>query len=152
LSPTVSDECVGGADSRTGTSPCAFDGRLQSEGAQMHPRMRYHEPRLVHDGIAIEQQVEIERARCIGKAAAAAMLRLDCLQRVKQALRGKRGVEQRYGIDEWRLVGVPERLGAIQRGSVYEDGLRGAAEVVDRLVNVLHRPAEVRAACYVGKR
>jgi len=90
----------------------------------------------VHDGVAIEQQVEIERARCIGKAAAAAMLRLDCLQRVKKVLGGKRGVEQRHGIDEWRLVGVPERLGAIQRGSLYEDGLRDAGEVLERLCNL----------------
>src|SRR3977135_3782993 len=105
----------------------------------MHPRMRYNEPRLVHDGVAIEQQVEIERARCIGKAAAAAGVCFDCLQRVKKPLGGKRGVEERHGIDEWRLVGVPERLGAIQRRSFYAGGLRDASEVPESLFNLLHR-------------
>src|SRR5256885_16383618 len=111
----------------------------------MHPRMWYNQPRFVHDGVAIEQQVEIEGARRVGKAAAAAMLRLDCLQRVKKALSGKRGVEQRHGVDEWRLVGVPERLGAIQRGSFYEDPLRDAAEVLESPFNLLRPPPQGRA-------
>src|SRR5882762_9451829 len=83
-----------------------------------------------------------------------------CSTKARRCIRGcgttrrgwKRGVEQRHGIDEWRLVGVPERLGAIQRGSLYEDGLRDAREVLERLCNLLHRPAEVRADCHVGKR
>src|SRR5207302_5751396 len=116
------------------------------------PRMRYDEPRFVDDGVAVEQQVEIERARCIGKAAAAAMLRLDGLQRLKQPLGAKRRLEQRHGIDEWRLRGVSERRGAVQRRSLYEDALRDASQVLERLRNLLHRPAEVRADCHVGKR
>src|ERR1700694_1077260 len=118
----------------------------------MHPRMRYDEPGLAHDGVAIEQKVEVERARRVWKAATAAVACLDALQRLEQGRGGKRGVEQRDGIDELRLLGVPERLRAVQRRSLYEGRLRDAPQVLERLFQLLDRLSEVRAHSHVGKR
>jgi len=43
----------------------------------MHARMRQREPRFMKAGIAVEQQIEVQRARRVAEGALAAMPLLD---------------------------------------------------------------------------
>ncbi len=56
--------------------------------------MRYGQAGFVDDALAMEQQVEIDQARCIAELARATTLVLDRQQRIEQRLRRKRRVER----------------------------------------------------------
>src|SRR3954469_8218125 len=54
--------------------------RCENEGALMQAGMRHAQPRFVDARIAIEQEVEIQRARRVREAALAAMAGFDRLE------------------------------------------------------------------------
>lgn len=78
------------------------------------PRMRHDEPGLVDARVAVEEQVEVERARSVRDArhADAARGALEREERVEQRARRERGRELRRAV----------QVGALARGAA--DGLR----------------------------
>src|SRR5262249_21696082 len=92
-----------------------LDERAQDERALVHARMRYHELRLVDAGIAVEQEIEVERARGIGEAALPPVPRLDRLELAQEFPRPKGGVQLGDRVDEVGLRGIAHRCAAIER-------------------------------------
>lgn len=86
--------------------------RDKDESALGQPRMRNLEAGLVHNLIAIKQQIEIERARPIrdSSGTVAAKFALDLKQRIEQFARTKRRFKSDDGIDEARLIAKTHRL------------------------------------------
>ena len=60
--------------------------RFENERALRKARMRHDEPGFVHDLIAVEQHVEVERARGVAHAAFAAGVALDRATRSDEAI------------------------------------------------------------------
>ena len=63
---------------------------------------------------AVQQQIQIERARRIAKTALAAVALFDVQQCGKQRARRERSFHLRHCIDEVGLIDVADRRGGIQ--------------------------------------
>ena len=81
----------------------------------MHARMRHRQSVFGNLPVAVEQDVEIERARRIDEGARAAACRFEPQQRIEQGARRQRRFERAGRIDEIGLVGITDRCGAIKR-------------------------------------
>ena len=66
--------------------------------------------------VAVQQQVEVERARGIAKLALAAMAVFDIQQRIQQCARSEGGFHLGHGVDEIRLVDIALLPAARGRG------------------------------------
>ena len=109
--------------------------------------MRDGEARLVDDAVAVEEQVEVDRARPPVRAVAfTAEPALDSEQYVEQRPRLELGVDLRNGIQEPRLLLVAPglRLDDLRHPPSADEAGGGA----DRRFTV----AEVRAEAYVRER
>src|SRR5438552_13225789 len=118
---------------------------LQHEGALMHPRMRHDQSRAIEAGVAVKQEVQIERPWSVREAARAAMAVLDRLQLAEQLLGAELGFERRDGVDEVRLPGVPERRRAVERGAAGDARARQSFKFVERAADLRLRLLEVRS-------
>jgi hypothetical protein len=67
-----------------------FGQRLEDEGAQVQARMRQGQARQADELVAVEQQVEVERARAVAFGADAAEALFDVKQGVEQGFRRQR--------------------------------------------------------------
>src|SRR5216684_3055703 len=82
--------------------------------------MRHDEARLVDRLVAVEQQVEVDRARPPLRAdPLAAEAALDVEQLIEQLARGQRRLELSDRVQEHRLVPVAPRLRLDHRGKAY---------------------------------
>src|SRR5579862_8197099 len=108
--------------------------------------MRNDQARLLNDPVAVEQQVEVDRARPpVGSVTLAAQLPLDVEEQVEERPRFELGLDLGDGVQELRLLLVSPRLGFDDRREPSRpDQRRGFA---DRRFPV----AEVRAKPYVGE-
>src|SRR4029079_14427452 len=101
----------------------------QHEGALMHAWMRYHELRVGNALVAEKEEIEIERARRIGEAAAPLVRGLQRLERVQQLVRAQRGLDGRDGIDEIGPGRKRARRCAIERRARHEPRPRQRVEL-----------------------
>ncbi len=69
--------------------------RGEHEGALVGARVRDREPRLVDRWPAVEDDVEVQRARAVGKVAHAAVAALDVEEPVEQRAAARGGVSTR---------------------------------------------------------
>ena len=101
---------VGGA-SATGNYGIGrnFQQRKQYEAALAHARVRQRQAVFVEVCGAVQQQVEIERSRCVAEAAFAAVAVFDVEQRGEQGARRESSFNLRDGIDEIGLVNLADR-------------------------------------------
>src|SRR6185436_4008966 len=91
-----------------------FGERLQHEGALVHARVRYGEARRGDDCIAVEQQVEVERARGVGKRTLPAVLLLNRLEIFKQLLSRQPRIDFHDLIEKLRLVEITDGGSPVQ--------------------------------------
>src|SRR5436190_10759930 len=79
--------------------------------------MRNLQPRLVHDLVAVEQEIEVDRARAAcGAFARAPELLLDRKQTVEELARGQIGLDSRRSVQEAGLILDPDWIGLANRG------------------------------------
>ena len=109
--------------------------------------MRQLQFRPVEDDIVIGDQIEIQRARAPAgfRAAIAAELFLDLVQRVQQRVRVEAGLDFDAGVDEAVLIFVAPGRGGVVGGARDEHGLRHAADVGDGLAEGLADVSDVAA-------
>lgn len=107
--------------------------RLEYEAAVAKPRMGYGQPWGHDDGVAVEDEVEIERPRCVRERALAAASPLDGLQRLEQVgcARGRRADEG--AVQESRLVEEAFGGGVVPRGH---------ADIVKQVTQFAHGRAQ----------
>ena len=73
--------------------------------------MRNGQARLLHDLLAVEQEVEVDRPRPVARPLAdTAQLALDLEQPVEQLPRAEVGLDLGHRVQELRLVGMAPRL------------------------------------------
>src|SRR6516165_3574260 len=77
--------------------------RLKYEPALAKPRMRHDEPRFVDDGIAEQNQIEIERPRSVLKRTLASSLAFDGMQKGQELARRQRRVANAGRVQKRRL-------------------------------------------------
>jgi len=77
--------------------------------------MRHCQSRLLDQPSAVEHDVEVEGARCVGKIAHPAMEALDLEQRIEQRARREAGINGGHGIDEVGLVEIAHGRAAVER-------------------------------------
>ncbi len=108
--------------------------------------MRHREPRLVDGLLAVEQEVEVDRARAVARPRPtfATEVAFDLEQEVEQLARAELGLDLRHGIEEVGLILVAPRLRLADPGE--PDGADALGRLPDRLLTV----AEVRAEPDVG--
>lgn len=93
--------------------------------------MRDDEPQLLDDVIAVENQIEVERTRRARVRAFAAQPSFDIEQRREEGGRRQRGVSDRGGVQESRLLPHAKGVGLVEgrhtqmreRGGECRDGL-----------------------------
>ena len=81
-----------------------------------HPRMRNRQARLGDHALAIQRDIEVQRARpieYIGHVAHPAVFTFDGEQGVEQCARRKFGAYRRDGIHKIRLIGVTHRRATV---------------------------------------
>src|SRR5258705_13448781 len=86
----------------------------QHEGAFVHSRVGYLQPRLMKDQVAQQQEVKIQSTGPVALAAHAAVARFEREQLLQQLARGKRGIQHRYGVDEVGLVQLADWRSSVQ--------------------------------------
>src|SRR5690348_11498823 len=78
--------------------------------------MRHGQARLVDHDVAVQEQVEVDRARPpVGLGTLASELALDLEETLEQRARLELGLELRDGVQEPRLIRVAPRLGLTDR-------------------------------------
>jgi hypothetical protein len=95
--------------------------RFEDERALGQTRVRHDQSGLVHDAIAVEQQIEVERARGVAFAAFAPGRALEREQRVEKRARRERRLDANDG--------VQIRACAATDGSVSKTGESAATRV-----------------------
>ena len=118
----------------------------------MQPRVRDVQARLVELFGAVEEEVEVERARPLRRAAAAAAAEavLDGEERVEQLTCAEIGLERGRAVQEPRLVEEPDRLRVAQLRDVDDRDPRLGGERGERVAERPFPVAEVRAEGDVG--
>ena len=91
-----------------------FMQRRQYERTLVHTRVRKGQAVLMMDQITVQQQVQIQRARRVGKLAPPAVALLDFQERREQLARRKPGLEFGNGIDKIRLIYIADRRAAVK--------------------------------------
>ncbi len=94
-----------------------FVKRNEDEGTLGEARMGNFEIELPEDEIAVEKNVEIERAGAVGNGsrAVAAEFTLDCEQGVEKLTRGEVGFKRDNGVEEAGLIGKADGSGGVER-------------------------------------
>ena len=89
----------------------------QDESTLMQPWVGHARIILVDHLVTKEQQVQIERARCIAKAAGTAKARFNVQQRLDQLRCCQAGLQSNHRVQEKRLVRVTNRNCFVQGGN-----------------------------------
>ena len=110
---TRCSHCASGPEPGASIAGAISSSGSQHEGAQVQPRMRQGQARVVAALVAVQQQVEVERARRVAVAIARGRAVLDRMQRAQQGVGRQRGVELDHGVDVVRPRCV-DRRDAIQ--------------------------------------
>ena len=76
--------------------------------------MRHAQARLVHDQVAVHEQVEVDRPRSPALFSHPPQRLLDPEQKLEQRARRQRRVDPHRAIQEARLVDHPDRIGLAQ--------------------------------------
>ena len=100
-----------------------FQERLQNKQPFMQPRMWQVQARLGQHTLAMQQQVQVQRARRVAVRAQAAMGLFNGQQRVQQRQRLQRSAQFSHGVDEVRAAGL-HGCRAVQRRLRHQSGLR----------------------------
>src|SRR5438552_8408593 len=118
--------------------------RLEDEPALVQARVWDGQPRLVDLLVAVEEEVEVERARAVlaGHADTAEAL-LHVEQAVEELTRLERRVERSGAVEEARLLADPDRFRLAQRRDRHDLDPLSRAECVDRLAQRALAVAEV---------
>lgn len=97
---------------------CDLGERREDEAAFVQGGVREREHRVVADGIAVEQQVEVDDARAFGWGvrAVAAHGVLDGEKAAEEVGRGDLCFQERGGVGEPGLVGVADGFGLVKAG------------------------------------
>ena len=90
--------------------------RCEHESALVHAGVGDDEPGLVDHAIAVEQQIEIERARRVGKLAPAAETPLGGEQRLQQSPWSEPGLDCGNRVDKVRLCADADGRAAVKGG------------------------------------
>lgn len=108
LSRQPLDGLPGHGGQRFGGNQCGgdFGQRPEHEGALQHARVRQGQARGVKALLAVEEQIQIERARGVAPGALAAFGGFDGLEGVEQLQRGQAGGHAGGGVDEVGAAGV----------------------------------------------
>src|SRR5712692_2444100 len=125
------------------------EGR-EHEGALVHAGVRDDEPRLGDHAIAVEQQVEIERARRAGKFAPAAETPLGGEQRLQQSPRSELGLDRGNRVDKVRLCADADRRAAVKGGRSEEARAGQLGERREGAAYLGFPVAEIGPQSYVG--
>jgi len=116
--------------------------------------MRNDEARTADDKIAIEQNVEVQRAGTVGNCvgAIAAEVLLDEEQRAEQLDGSEAGIERHGGVEEARLIGIANRHGGVERGAGGHaaEGFKARSSGCQSGFRGTGLAGQVRAHSYVG--
>ena len=106
-----------------------FVQRHENEGAVGKTRVRDFKAGLAKNHIAIEQDVEIERAWAVGRArgAIAAEFELDSENAIQQFLRRKMRFEGDHRVREAGLIRESDGRGGVERGACGDAANNGQA-------------------------
>ena len=109
--------------------------------------MRDPEARLVDLLLPVDQQVEIERPRALGRDSrtVAAETRFDCEEEVEERPGRQLGLERHDPVQEARLIQKAHRLRIDQRGDADHLDARGCGKLCDRRAKRRLAVAEVGA-------
>ena len=114
--------------------------RYQNKCALVQVWVRYTQARLVNDGIAVEQNIQIQCARAPSRSARATKLSLNRQQVIQQLSRGKSGANLQYRIEKIRLIDHADRRGFIDRrsgdNSDFGMGVQNADRLLERLFSI----------------
>jgi Subtilase family len=127
--------------------------RVEGEASLVQAGVRNPEPRCVDRLVAVEEQIEVDRARAeAGAGADAAQEALDREEPREQLVCRKVGLDLGGSVQEPRLVDVPDRRGVAERrdAAQLDPGLAG--EQVERLPKGGVPVADVRAETNEGAR
>jgi len=121
-----------------------FRQRRENEAAFGQPRMRQCEAGRVDDKVVEQQQVEVQRARTLGRVALpiAPVAALDAQQKIQQRFRRKGGRQRDGCVHKGGLIRYAHRLGAIQRRARLNTA--GTRQLVDRSQESLLRGTDLR--------
>ena len=90
--------------------------RLEREAPLVQARMRHMEARLVDRLLAVEEEVEVDRARAEARARPLAAQRLlDGEQPIQELAWRERRLELRRAVQEARLLEVADGIGLAER-------------------------------------
>src|SRR5437867_3062104 len=113
---------------------------------------RYSNSATPQDAIAVEQQIEVERARGVGKLARAAEAPLLGEQRFQQGPRGERGLDFGDRVDEVELRDHAHRRAAVKRRCGEEPRPRQLGERSKGAAHLWFGVTEIRSQAYEGFR
>jgi len=82
-----------------------FGKRFEDETAEMRARMREDEGWRVKDEVAVKQDVNVERARGVGKRSFAVVFAFDGLRGAEEFFGRKGSFEEKHGVEEGRGIG-----------------------------------------------
>ena len=125
--------------------------RLEDEASFREPRMRHLEAGLVDDLVAVEEKVEVDRARAEARARSHPAERpFDLEEPVEQLARTKVRPDLRGRVQEPRLVSVVHRIGLAYARKTRRPDL--AFHELERSAEIRLTVAQVRAEPDVGER
>ncbi len=116
----IGEELSGGqAGGRNAEIRSYFGERDEDEGTLGKAGMRDFKAGLGESEIAVEEDIEVEGARTVGRGARAiaAEAALNGEERVKEWARREIGFKSDDGVEEAGLIGEADRLGGIERGT-----------------------------------
>src|SRR5215216_5838057 len=86
----------------------------EDEATLVQARVRQCQLRGVEDHGVEQEEIKIERARCVGEGASAAQIALDREQRVEKVGGSQRGLQRDDRVQKSRLLQVPNRLRLVE--------------------------------------
>ena len=119
-----------------------FGERGEDEAALGQARMRYDEVAGADGGAGVEEDVNVEGARAVVEAQAAAELMFDGLSGVEKLQRNKKRFGGNAAVEKPRLRSEADWLGGVERGTP-EDADAGSVEEFEGAGEVSLAVAEV---------
>jgi len=110
---------------------CNLGERFQHEAAVTKTRVWHHEVALIHDEVAVQDEVEIESARRTPVGALTAELSFDIKEGVEEVAGRQRCVADGSGIQKSRLIADTNGIGFVKSG--YAELLQVLPEGGDRV-------------------
>ncbi len=118
--------------------------RLENEGPAVEFRVGKREERGAAAATAVRQEIEVDRARPLRRAAHAAERGFDAEERAEKRFRGQRSLDQGGGVEEARLRGA-DGIGLDEGGASHDARAGEAGDRRERFLEKLPSVAQVRA-------